>query len=203
MTHILLLTGPAGVGKSTLNWAASSQLVSANVPHAAIETDELDRIFPLPSASELEDLRPGMTDISEINLASIWQNYRDLGCNRLILSGVMVFLDEAKKWIARAIPDADFTVVRLVASEDTLLKRVERREIGSGIEDQIRRTLKQARRISTLESTGVIELQTDGRTPQDMASELLGLIGWLPVVGAASAPDDVPRASSSSSKRAK
>jgi hypothetical protein len=182
MTHILLITGPAGVGKSTLNWEVSSQLASANTPHAAIETDELDRIFPLPSASELEELRPGMTDVSEINLASIWQNYRSLGCNHLILSGVMVFLDEAKKWIARAIPDADFIVVRLVASEKTLLGRVERREIGSAIEDQIRRTLKQARRISTLGSAGVVELQTDGRTPQEIALELLERIGWLPVV---------------------
>jgi predicted kinase len=180
MTQILLITGPAGVGKTTLNWEVSSQLASSNVRHAAIETDELDRVFPLPSASEMEDLRPEMTDISEINLASIWQNYHALGCDRLILSGVMVFVDEAKKWIARAIPKADFTVVRLVASEETLLGRLERREIGSGLDDQIRRTLKQARLISTLANTDLIELQTDGRTPQEIASELLQRIGWLP-----------------------
>ena len=78
-----------------------------------------------------------MTDISEVNLASIWGNYRALGCDRLILSGVMVFLDEARKWIGRAIPNADFTVVRLLASNDVLLRRLEKREIGSGIEDQV------------------------------------------------------------------
>jgi broad-specificity NMP kinase len=180
LADVLLITGPAGVGKSTLNWEVSLQLASAHVRHAAIETDELDRIFPLPSSSEMEALRPGMTDISEINLAAIWQNYRALGCNRLILSGVMVSLDETKKWIARAIPDADFIVVRLLASEETLLTRLQRREVGSGAEDQIRRSLKQARRISTLESAGVIELQTDGKAPREMASELLRRIGWLP-----------------------
>ena len=179
MADVLLITGPAGVGKSTLNWEVSLQLASAHVRHAAIETDELDRIFPLPSSSEMEALRPGMTDISDINLAAIWQNYRAMGCNHFILSGVMVSVDEAKKWIARAIPGADFTVVRLFASEETLLSRLQRREAGSGVEDQIRRSLKQARRIATLKSAGVIELQTDGKTPREMASELLGRIGWL------------------------
>lgn len=75
MTKILLITGPAGVGKSTLSWEVSAQLTAAGLRHAAIETDELDRIFPLPSASELDDLREGMTDISETNLASLWGNY--------------------------------------------------------------------------------------------------------------------------------
>ena len=123
MAKILLITGPAGVGKSTLNWEVSAQLTAAGLRHAAIETDELDRIFPLPSASELEDLRAGMTDISEINLASIWGTTA-LGCDRLILSGVMVFLDEAPKWIGRAIPNAEFTVIRLLASNETLLSRL-------------------------------------------------------------------------------
>ena len=179
MTQILLITGPAGVGKSTLNWEVSAQLTAAGLRHAAIETDELDRIFPLPSASELQELRPGMTDISEVNLATISGNYRALGCDRLILSGVMVFLDEARKWIGRAIPNADFTVVRLLASNDALLRRLEKREIGSGIEDQVRRTLRQANQIATLGSAGVIELQTDGKAPQELASELLDQIGWL------------------------
>jgi hypothetical protein len=157
----------------------SGQLAAAGLRHAAIETDELDRISPLPSASELEELRAGMTDISEINLASLWGNYRALGCDRLILSGVMVFLDEARKWIGRAIPNADFTIVRLLASKETLLSRLEKREIGSSIEDQARRTLRQAHQISMLGGASVIELRADGKGPPELASELLNQIGWL------------------------
>jgi AAA domain len=179
MTKILLITGPAGVGKSTLSWEVGAQLTAAGLRHAAIETDELDRIFPLPSASELEGLRAGMTDISEINLASIWRNYRALGCDRLILSGVMAFLDETRKWISRAIPNAEFTIIRLLASNETLLSRLEKREIGPGRENQVRRTLRQADQIAALRTAGVIELQTNGKAPQKLASELLNQIGWL------------------------
>jgi broad-specificity NMP kinase len=179
VTQTLLITGPAGVGKSTLNWEVSAQLTAAGFRHAAIETDEVDRIFSLPSASELGELRPGMTDISEANLASIWRNYQALGCDRLILSGVMVFIDEARTWIGRAIPNGDFIVVRLLASKDTLLSRLEKREIGWCAEDQVRRTLGQADQIEALGSAGAIELQTDGKAPQELASEVLNRIGWL------------------------
>ena len=179
MTQILLITGPAGVGKSTLNWEISAQLSASGLDHAAIETDELDRIFPIPSASELEDLRPGMADISEANLASIWKNYRALGCNRLVLSGVMLWVDEDQKWIRRAIPNADFIVVRLVASDKTLLNRLEKREIGSGKQGQICRTLGQANRIASFGSAGILEFLTDDKTPQELASELLNRIGWI------------------------
>ncbi|MBY3193601.1 MULTISPECIES: nucleoside-triphosphatase [Rhizobium] len=46
--QIVLVTGPAGVGKSTLCWEMSAQLAAEGVAHAVIETDELDRVFPRP-----------------------------------------------------------------------------------------------------------------------------------------------------------
>jgi hypothetical protein len=121
-----------------------------------------------------------MTDISEINLASIWGNYRALGCDRLILSGVLVFLDEARRWISRAIPTSELTIIRLLASNETLLRRLEKRELGPGMEDQLRRTLRQAEKIAAIGGSVAMELRTDGTTPQELASELLNQIGWLP-----------------------
>jgi hypothetical protein len=91
----------------------------------------------------------------------------------------MVSLDAARKWIGRAIPNADFTFVRLLASNETLRGRLEKREIGSAMEDQVRRTLRQANQIATLGAAGVIELRTDGKAPQELALELLNRIGWL------------------------
>jgi hypothetical protein len=109
--QLLLITGPAGVGKSTLSWEMSAQLAAAQVAHAVIETDELDRVFPRPNADELDRIQPGTTDVSSINLAAIWSTYRALGHTRLIMSGVMMHLDLDKRWILSAIPEAQITVV--------------------------------------------------------------------------------------------
>lgn len=80
--EILLITGPAGIGKSTVCWEIGAQLAAANVPHVVIETDELDRVFPRPTAEELSALRPGTTDVSALNLAAMWETYRALGHTR-------------------------------------------------------------------------------------------------------------------------
>jgi len=57
--EILLITGPAGVGKSTLCWEMGAVLAEAGIAHVAIESDELDRVFPKPGAEELAPLAPG------------------------------------------------------------------------------------------------------------------------------------------------
>src|SRR5687768_4948357 len=62
--EILLITGPAGIGKSTLCWEIGAVLSEAHEAHAIIETDELDRVYPKPSLEDLERLRPGTRDVS-------------------------------------------------------------------------------------------------------------------------------------------
>ncbi|MGE0213766.1 MAG: hypothetical protein AB7S41_18920 [Parvibaculaceae bacterium] len=181
ITQILLVTGPAGVGKSTLCWEMSARLAAARVGHAVIETDELDRVFPRPSAEDLEAVRPGTTDVSSINLAAIWSTYRALGHSRLIMSGVMMHLDFDRRWIVDAIPDARIAVVRLLVSEPALLDRLARREIGSGAEDQAQRSLRQARRMAREDAKDVLVVPTDDRTPPDLAETVLRQVDWLKV----------------------
>ncbi|MET3578381.1 ribose 1,5-bisphosphokinase PhnN [Mesorhizobium robiniae] len=177
--QIVLITGPAGVGKSTLCWEMSAQLAAAQVAHAVIETDELDRVFPRPSAEDLERIWPGTTDVSSINLAAIWSTYRALGHSRLIMSGVMLHLDFDRRWILAAIPDARITVVRLVAREPTILARLAQREIGSGAQEQVQRSLRQARRMASEDAGGALVVPTDGKAPQELAETILRKVGWL------------------------
>jgi len=176
---ILLITGPAGVGKSTLCWEMGAQLSAAQVAHAIIETDELDRVFPRPSSEELDRISPGTTDISGINLAAVWSTYRALGHSRLIMSGVMMHLEFDRRWIGAAIPGAQITVVRLHAAESTLLARLAQREVGSGREEQVERSLRQARRMAIEQAEGLILMLTDGKKPQELAKTILRKIGWL------------------------
>lgn len=177
---LLLITGPAGVGKSTLTWELSAQLAAADVAHAVIESDELDRVFPKPTSDELERLQPGITDVSSLNLAAIWATYRKLGHSRLIMSGVMLHLRFDRRWILAAIPDAKIIVVRLIATEAALLARLAQREVGSGAAEQAERSLRQARRMANQDAEELIVVSTDGKSPPEIAEPILAALGWLP-----------------------
>ena len=176
--QLVLITGPAGVGKSTLAWEMSAQLAEAGTAHAVIESDELDRVFPRPTAADLAVLQPGTTDVSGLTLAALWSVYRKLGHDRAILSGVMLHLAFDTRWILAAIPDAELTVVRLQASDAALTARLSRRETDAGAAAQIARSLKQSARMAAQETGQMIVLATDGRTPADLAREVIGAIGW-------------------------
>ena len=178
--HILLVTGPAGIGKSTVCWEMGTQLAAANVAHAAVESDELDRVFPRPSAKDLERLEPKTSDVSAVNLAAVWKTYRALGHSRLIMSGVMLHPEHDRRWILAAIPGAHTTIFRLRAAEATLRARLDRREVGSGRVEQVQRTLRQARRMAGEPTTGLMVVPTDGESPQDLAATILRAVGWLP-----------------------
>ncbi len=179
--EILLITGPAGVGKSTLCWEMGAMLAEAGIAHVAIESDELDRVFPKPGAEELTPLAPGARDVSQLNLAALWGTYRALGHSRLIMSGVMLHVGFDKQWMLAAIPQARITVVRLRAGEESLIERLDRRETGAGRDAQIERSLRQARRLADEATGDFIVVETDGRSPAELAGEVFGKAGWLPV----------------------
>ncbi len=177
--EILLLTGPAGVGKSTLSWEISARLAEAGIAHAAIESDELDRIFPRPSRQDLERLSPGTIDVSALTLKAIWSTYKELGSKRLILSGVMIHLDFDRRWITSAIPGARFTVVRLMATEENIASRLARRETEGSMEDQLGRSLRQMNRMATETGKDILYINTDGRTASEITDDVLARIDWL------------------------
>ena len=168
-----MITGPAGVGKTTVAFEACGLLEAAGVGHAMIDADELDRIFPAPADD------PHKSYLTRRNLAAVWENLRGAGAPRLILSMVASSIEDELSHVREAIPEAAITVVRLRAAEDDLLERLRQREVGSGYVHQAARTIEQARSMQRESAGGCLIVDTSGRTVGGVAREVLDRAGWL------------------------
>jgi hypothetical protein len=166
---VLVICGAAGVGKTSTAFEVSLRLAEEGVAHALVDADELDRVHPWPV--------PGFPawEMARRNLASVWGNYAALGHRRLVLCGVLADLRQELRWIAEAVPDAAFTVVRLTARLGVLEKRVRRREIGTAADDQLVRSTRQWEEIAVFDPPGTLVVDTDGLGVSDIAERVLAL----------------------------
>jgi broad-specificity NMP kinase len=169
----ILLTGPVGSGKTTVSFEMSRQLEAAQVGYALVDTDELDRVFPPPADD------PHKALLTRRNLAAVWANLRAAGANRLILVMVAASLEYEMPHLREAVPEAEIITVRLRASEMTLLERLRRREVGSGLEYHRRRAVEQASLMDREEDRdGVLVVETTGKSVPVVAREVLRSVGW-------------------------
>jgi ribose 1,5-bisphosphokinase PhnN len=170
MIEVLVIAGPAGVGKTSVMHEVSARLRESEVAHAVVDTDALDDVFPAP-----ED----QWRITERNLAFVWQGYRDdLGVRRLILTGVYLHRAAELAWIQRATGADHLMLVQLAASDATLRHRVSRREVGSAYSAQLTRTLTQARALDRETTPNQTVVHTDGRSVGEIATEVVAILGW-------------------------
>ena len=168
---ILLVTGPLGVGKTTVVLEIGSLLEQANISHAVIDLDSLAWCYPQP----VDD--PFNNRLAFRNLAAVWANYAATGIQRLVIARVIEARNELK-WYHLAVPDAEITIVRLRASEATLRGRVMSREVGFGQEAALNRAVELAR----LMDRAAVEhhlVETDGRAVTDISREVLHQAQWL------------------------
>jgi len=113
--------------------------------------------------------------ITERNLTTIWKGYGERGCSRLILVGVYADVPTELEWIGRAVPAAQFTLVRLVASREALEERIASREVGSGAAAQLARTTSQLADMEADRRPEVHILDTGGLTVEEAARRVLAL----------------------------
>ena len=148
------------------------QLEEAGVGHALVDMDELDRIFPDPPGDSQK------THLTRQNLAAVWANLRDAGASRLILTMVATYPDHELPHIREAVQGSFITLVRLHATEEVLLERVRRREVGSGLEHHIGRTVEQTRLMARQSTEGLLTVDTSRQPVAEIAREILVRTGW-------------------------
>jgi predicted ATPase len=152
-TDAIFIGGRSGVGKSSVAAEASRILARADIRHAVIEGDNLDQAYPQPWRSAL--------DLAEQNLAAMWANYRAAGYSRVIFTNTVSVL-EIPALSAALGGNVRCAAVLLTSSDETAARRLARREIGTALDEHVRRSA------------------TDGRSSAEIALEVLTGAGWLP-----------------------
>lgn len=168
---IMIITGPVGVGKTTVALEVSELLEQARVAHACIDLDALRWCYPRCPDDRFS------TKLAMKNLAAIWPNFQDYGATRLIVADVI----ETRSGLDRyhsAIPGADILIVRLTASLSTLHERLKQRELGASLEWHLQRAPELA---AIMERNRVEDLlvATDGKSVTEIAREILQQTRWM------------------------
>ncbi|MEU3169618.1 hypothetical protein [Streptosporangium sp. NPDC006930] len=111
---LLWLSGPTGVGKSTVGWEVFAQLSRAGVKTAFVDADQISLCYPM-SEGVTHHLRAR-------NLAAMWPNFRQEGVQCLVLAGFVDTPEEVREYTAH-LPEAAFTVCRLRVDSAELKER--------------------------------------------------------------------------------
>ena len=166
-SELLVIGGASGVGKSSAAFALHDLLSAEDVQHAVVEGDALDLAHPAPWRS----------GIAFRNLSAIWANYKKLGHHRLIYTNTVSVLEASA--IADAMGDQPrVTAVLLQASARTVHDRLVTREQGDSLRAHQERSRAAALRLDVEADFAVHRLDTEGRTPREVALQIRELLSW-------------------------
>lgn len=169
----ILVTGPVGVGKSTVAEQMGYLLLAGKVAHGNVDFDELTACYPRPADDDVWGTNLGLA-----NLAAIWTNYARAGARRLIINRVIESRSELDG-VRHAVPGADIVVVRLRARPETLQARVRRRGRGISTDWQLDRAVELAAQMDKDPFEDLL-VETDDRDATTVSREVLQRAGWLP-----------------------
>ncbi|KAL2841946.1 hypothetical protein BJX68DRAFT_245005 [Aspergillus pseudodeflectus] len=184
--QVILISGRSGVGKTTIANEMHAQLNSRGIPHAHIDIDNLDMVYPEESGSELL-LR---------NLTALVSNYYRLrGCQKFILSGTAVVLEHEA--IQRVIKDAvqkealedqdrgsdvgpvEMRAFILTAGDEVVLDRLLGREVGSTLDAHLASSRRMAGVLERDVGDWGCRVPTRDRNVTDIALQILEEASWI------------------------
>jgi hypothetical protein len=167
---VLLITGPVGVGKSTVASTASYLLREEGIPHGLVDLPRIGECWPIRADD------PWNERLTHRSLACVWANFDAAGARRLLLARVLEDRSLLRP-IVEAVPGATVTVVRLRAPLPVLQGRIRSREAS----DPGWFLKAAADTASALEHAWVEDYVVDceDRPVLSVAREVLRVAGWL------------------------
>jgi hypothetical protein len=144
-------------------------LRDGDVPHALVDHEWLAYSWPAAPDDRWNEL------IASRNLACIWSNFRFAGAERLIFCRVL----EARsllRYVTGAIPGAAATVVQLRVPLGLIRQRLSRREPEP--DGYLGAAFALTGRLDVSDVADFV-VDNDERAPEDVAAQILGLVGWL------------------------
>ncbi len=169
-THILVITGPVGVGKTAVADAVSSLLGERGVPNAVIDLDALRMAYPAP------DDDPFHMQVGFENLRAVWPQYAKRGIRHVVIPTVIEDASD-RLHFTKAIPHARVTVALLAAPPDVLRRRLQGREQeGLSLQWHIQRAEELTRLFRRRQLEDFV-VANEGRGVRETAEEVIGK--WL------------------------
>ncbi|HEY1178349.1 MAG TPA: AAA family ATPase [Phytomonospora sp.] len=122
--RILWISGPVGVGKSTVGFSVYLKALAAGTTAAYIDVDQIG--FGPAEAGDPRGHR-----LKAGNLAALWRVFRGAGARRLVVVGGVEDATAFKTYTER-LPGGAVTLLRLHAGPETLAERIDTRGRGGG-----------------------------------------------------------------------
>ena len=168
--EVLLLGGPAGVGKTSVGWEISVQLTRLGIAHWHLEGDVLDSAWPRP-ADDQDGQRMTVNAMRAMAQVFAAEGYR-----RCVYVQTASVIDS--HLVTEALGDVQMTGVLLTAADAVRQQRLAQREIGTDLERHLESGQRMAVRLEREAPDWVLRVPTDGRTVAAIAAEVIAHVGW-------------------------
>jgi hypothetical protein len=183
--RVALITGPAGVGKSTIGFRFYMKCLNAGLTAGYVDLSQIG--FLQPAAAD----DPGNQRLKARNLAAIWRNYQTAGATHLVATGTIASQADLRPY-AGELPGTDVALIRLRAGSDELRLRIMSRGAGgswpepgdrlrgqsaeflTGVADQA----VQAAEAIDRSDVGGVAIDTTSLSPDESADIIRNAIGW-------------------------
>lgn len=183
--RVALITGPAGVGKSTIGLRFYLQCLDAGLTAGYVDLRQIGFLQPAAACD------PGNHRLKARNLTAIWRTYQAAGATHLVATGVIASQADLRLYAGQLI-GADVALARLRVGSDVLRRRIMSRGAGGSWPepgDRLRgqpvefltRVADQAVEAAVAldrSDVGGVAVDTTGLSPDESASLIRNAINW-------------------------